>query len=253
MSASQQTRNRYQHSRLRYGPSTNQQRTEQHRCTSPTEPVVVLHNMRYHDALLSMILVSAACLSVRGDLLNIPRLNTKRQSSRHLAQQAPPPSSSSSSSPPSPSSSSPSSSPTPQSATASPPVTPPTGDEKNLPGKKQWWRRLLSWRPPFPFRLKPWLTTHPMNNKLQHYMYWITTVDSIIAVVRNDYDSRTVIMPWPRVGSDKGNSVALMYSRLFYFARLRPRLLFSIGAGIRALQQGTALQRVSFVLFAVQL
>jgi hypothetical protein len=38
-------------------------------------------------------------------------------------------------------------------------------------------------------------------------------------------------------GVDRRN---VLYSRLFYFARLRPRVLFAIGAGLRALQMTTS-------------
>ncbi|OEU06825.1 hypothetical protein FRACYDRAFT_252909 [Fragilariopsis cylindrus CCMP1102] len=59
---------------------------------------------------------------------------------------------------------------------------------------------------------------------------WITACDTILSVVLNKY---TGILNLPLAFADvyeKQGVVREVYSKLFYFARMRPRLLYSIGA-----------------------
>lgn len=82
-----------------------------------------------------------------------------------------------------------------------------------------------------------------LNRGGQLLVYWATAIDAVVAIIRNDYESPTVFPAIPdRMGTTPG--MPAVYSRLFYFARLRPRLLFSIGALLRALQLATPFQRI---------
>lgn len=60
-------------------------------------------------------------------------------------------------------------------------------------------------------------------------LYWTTAADALQFVLFNEYS---------------GNTRTTMYSKLFVFARLRPRLLFSLGSLLRALQLCTPFQKV---------
>jgi hypothetical protein len=62
----------------------------------------------------------------------------------------------------------------------------------------------------------------------QHTLYWLTCLDAFKAVHLNDY------------GDVRQQHV--LYSKLFYFESLRPRLLYAVGALLRALQLCTPLQ-----------
>lgn len=77
-------------------------------------------------------------------------------------------------------------------------------------------------------------TVQPGPRFVHHWVYWLTAADAIRDVRMNDYTSSALV---------KG-AVPAMYSRLFYFARLRPRLLYSVGALLRALQLCTPLLHV---------
>ena len=59
-----------------------------------------------------------------------------------------------------------------------------------------------------------------------------------MAVVKNDYKI-PLAADW-----EHSNALGRIYSRVFFFARLRPRLLFSVGALFRGLQLCTPLQQV---------
>ena len=65
----------------------------------------------------------------------------------------------------------------------------------------------------------------------------LSTLDAWCAVASNEYPDYS----WLRVlkqshNQGDSNLPARVYSKLFYFAKLRPRLLFSVGALVRALQ-----------------
>ena len=69
-----------------------------------------------------------------------------------------------------------------------------------------------------------------------HALYWITAFDAVQSVFFNEYASIMTL--------SSSTTKPSMYSKLFYFARLRPRLLFSVGALLRALQLCTPFQKV---------
>jgi len=74
---------------------------------------------------------------------------------------------------------------------------------------------------------------------LQHSFYWITAMDTIFSVFLNEYSGfGTVAL----LQNEKQGVVREVYSKLFYFARMRPRLLYSIGALVRALSLCTPLK-----------
>lgn len=84
-----------------------------------------------------------------------------------------------------------------------------------------------------------------LSTKSQHLLYWMTAADSIIAVCRNSYDDPPfILMPWARDDMKGGTRVVAIYSSLFYFAKLRPRLLYSVGALLRAAQLCTPVVEV---------
>lgn len=68
-------------------------------------------------------------------------------------------------------------------------------------------------------------------------LYWATAADAFQFVLFNEYSN---FLNLPRSARTKSS----MYSKLFVFARLRPRLLFSVGALLRALQLCTPFQKV---------
>lgn len=87
-------------------------------------------------------------------------------------------------------------------------------------------------RKPPPPRRPPWRAVKP-----HLVLYVLTSVNTAAAVFTNDYKR----VPW---AMRKHAAPHLIYSRLFYFARLRPRVVFVIGAMLRALQLTTPLQHV---------
>lgn len=82
-------------------------------------------------------------------------------------------------------------------------------------------------------------------------VYSVTAINPALAIIANNYVSKRVITPLtlpPAATSTAargatGAAVAL-YGTLFSWVRLQPRLLFAIGAALRALQQTTVLQLV---------
>lgn len=81
----------------------------------------------------------------------------------------------------------------------------------------------------------------PGPRAIHHMLYWLTAADAIQSVIRNQYTDMIgalAVRPYDR------NMVPSVYSRLFYFARLRPRLLYAVGALLRALQLCTPLGRI---------
>jgi len=74
----------------------------------------------------------------------------------------------------------------------------------------------------------------------QHALYWMTAADAMISVFLNEYsDFPIALIVSPNA---KPGVVNEIYSKLFYFARMRPRLLYSIGALVRALSLCTPLR-----------
>ena len=65
-----------------------------------------------------------------------------------------------------------------------------------------------------------------------------------ISVMANNYDHRLPFLGFVQRGEGKDAFVERAWSSIFYFARLRPRLLFVIGSALRALQTTTVLQYV---------
>lgn len=89
---------------------------------------------------------------------------------------------------------------------------------------------------------------------MHHTLYWLTAYNALQSVRLNEYTSlhitpsdddtpKNYFNTFNPVGV-KGQLVSEVYSRLFYFARLRPRLLYSVGALLRALQLCTPLQTI---------
>lgn len=70
----------------------------------------------------------------------------------------------------------------------------------------------------------------------------------MLSVVANEYQNveRNIkFLPSPlRPTTTGGSPTAAVYRTIFYFARLKPRLLFAVGACARALQLTTVLQLV---------
>lgn len=82
----------------------------------------------------------------------------------------------------------------------------------------------------------------PSHRYFQHALYWITAADTIVSVILNEYTGfsfpgTSIVIP-----NEKQGVVREVYSKLFYFARMRPRLLYSIGALVRALSLCTPIR-----------
>mmetsp|Transcript_2628 Transcript_2628/g.4101 ORF Transcript_2628/g.4101 Transcript_2628/m.4101 type:complete len:307 (+) Transcript_2628:125-1045(+) len=87
----------------------------------------------------------------------------------------------------------------------------------------------------------------PGPRLIHHALYWLTALDAIQCVIANHYLVPTLLNVGSASSSGSGGKVGgitSVYSTLFYFARLRPRLLYSVGALLRALQLCTPLQRI---------
>jgi len=83
----------------------------------------------------------------------------------------------------------------------------------------------------------------PSHRYFQHALYWITAADTVVSVILNEYSD--ISFPGAIITSkDKSGVVREVYSKLFYFARMRPRLLYSIGALVRALSLCTPLRHL---------
>jgi hypothetical protein len=74
----------------------------------------------------------------------------------------------------------------------------------------------------------------PCTILLQHLLYWVTAADAVHSLFLNEYSGIYRWLYAPTVLVDKTALVPSVYSKLFYFARLRPRLLYAIGALVRA-------------------
>ena len=76
----------------------------------------------------------------------------------------------------------------------------------------------------------------------QHAIYWLTAADAVISVILNEYSDFSFPGTYLVAANEKQGVVREVYSKLFYFARMRPRLLYSIGALVRALSLCTPLR-----------
>jgi len=83
-----------------------------------------------------------------------------------------------------------------------------------------------------------------LRQRLMQVAYLASSIDAVIAVIRDDYRIHILVKENPREYFATQGVAAAIIPKLFYFARLRPRLLFSVGALLRTLQLCTPLQRV---------
>lgn len=84
----------------------------------------------------------------------------------------------------------------------------------------------------------------PSHRYFQHALYWLTAVDTVISVFLNEYTDFSFPGAPALIPIEKQGMVREVYSKLFYFARMRPRLLYSIGALVRALSLCTPLRHL---------
>ena len=101
---------------------------------------------------------------------------------------------------------------------------------------------------PVPQRAQPALQRLPSH--VCKLIYVATIINPVLSVVANEYKvaaDHTLVrfLPSPlRPYTSQGNPTAAVYRTLFYFAKLKPRLLFAVGACLRALQQTTVIHMV---------
>ena len=74
----------------------------------------------------------------------------------------------------------------------------------------------------------------PCQKTMQHLLYWITAADAVHSMFLNEYSGLYQWLYGSTTLVEKTALVPSVYSKLFYFARLRPRLLYAIGALVRA-------------------
>lgn len=87
---------------------------------------------------------------------------------------------------------------------------------------------------------KPRLIT---RHQVRRLLYLLTAVNPILVLSSNQYSTR-IRVPGSSTLEQKGSPLAGVYRTLFYFARLKPRLMFSVGAALRALQMTTPIHFV---------
>lgn len=75
---------------------------------------------------------------------------------------------------------------------------------------------------------------------LRRSLFLASTFNVVPCVVRNDYKASFA----PFMERHTESKPPMIYRQLFYFARLRPRILFTIGACLRALQMTTPIEHV---------
>ena len=97
--------------------------------------------------------------------------------------------------------------------------------------------------PPPPPAAAPKFRLTPLHCKL---LYIATVINPALSVIHNEYHSVVPVLKRDTAAAPfRGGGVAPpIYRTLFYFARLKPRLLFVVGACLRALQQTTVLNLV---------
>uniref|UniRef100_A0A7S2CCL2 Uncharacterized protein n=1 Tax=Florenciella parvula TaxID=236787 RepID=A0A7S2CCL2_9STRA len=97
----------------------------------------------------------------------------------------------------------------------------------------------------------PQLCRRPLLNsngtlvrEVQLCLFWLSTIDAVVAVARDDYDGRTWLIPTKPAEYRGPDTIQKVYNSFFYFAKLRPRVVFSVGALVRALQLCTPIHRI---------
>lgn len=84
-----------------------------------------------------------------------------------------------------------------------------------------------------------------ISKRCARLLYILTALNPGLAVLFNDYNR---MLPdfflRHKIPTRPQHRLAKTYETLFFFARLKPRVSFAIGAGLRALQMTTALQYV---------
>ena len=86
------------------------------------------------------------------------------------------------------------------------------------------------------------ILSQPLPKYVVQSLYWLTAADSVQHVFMNDYKKRTV--PFTGGTSKQKSGGVAVPPVIYFFARVRPRLLFSVGSLLRALQLTTPLQRI---------
>jgi hypothetical protein len=96
----------------------------------------------------------------------------------------------------------------------------------------------------------PSATPRPVPKRLPtrvcRWLYIVSVINPVLSVIANEYknvDSKFLPSPL-RAKPLSTHRTASVYRTLFYFAKLKPRLLFAVGACLRALQQTTVIQLV---------
>jgi hypothetical protein len=87
---------------------------------------------------------------------------------------------------------------------------------------------------------KPNLVT---RHHVRRMLYFLTAVNPMLVLCSNQYSTR-IRVPGSSTVEPKVSPLAGVYRTLFYFARLKPRLMFSVGAALRALQMTTPIHFV---------
>lgn len=100
--------------------------------------------------------------------------------------------------------------------------------------KKSWFRSIVD-------TVTSGNNVTPGPKFLHHTLYWFTAADAIQSVLRDQY---TDLLGAVTTRPMENKVVPVVYSKLFYFARLGPRLLYAVGALLRALQCCTPLERI---------
>lgn len=84
--------------------------------------------------------------------------------------------------------------------------------------------------------------SHWLQPKARQILYLLSAINPILALCSNQYSTR-IRVPGS-LADQKTSALAGVYRTLFYFARLKPRLMYSVGAALRALQMTTPIQFV---------
>jgi hypothetical protein len=82
-----------------------------------------------------------------------------------------------------------------------------------------------------------------VSQRWSRFLYILSAVNPFLAVFFNDYSQMCDFIPHIQTAKNV-NVLSRTYETLFFFARLRPRVSFAIGAAFRALQLTTAFQYI---------